>query len=152
MSTVSQVTESFGLKSLNTGTAPLYIATPTTDQLFMPTQRARTIEILNNNDQKFNMQIFSGVSHGFAVSSTPLMASNSRTDSHSRREVIPMIPLLNGQRKRCSIASSSGLTFGCPRRARVYRRSAARQAAQAAIVTPELVKRLWAGNHSQSEE
>jgi dienelactone hydrolase len=46
----------------------LYIAAPNTDQLFTPEQRARTVEILAENEQKFNMQIFSGVSHGFAVS------------------------------------------------------------------------------------
>jgi dienelactone hydrolase len=46
----------------------LYIAAPNTDQLFMPEQRARAVEILAENEQKFNMQIFSGVSHGFAVS------------------------------------------------------------------------------------
>jgi hypothetical protein len=34
----------------------------------MPEQRARTVEILAENEQKFNMQIFSGVNHGFAVS------------------------------------------------------------------------------------
>jgi hypothetical protein len=34
----------------------------------MPEQRARTVEILALNKQKFNMQVVSDVGHGFAVS------------------------------------------------------------------------------------
>jgi len=68
---VSLVSKAIGLSgtsSRNIIIAPLYIAAPNTDSLFQPEQRARTIEILSNNDQKFNMEIISGVSHGFAVS------------------------------------------------------------------------------------
>lgn len=48
--------------------APLYIAAPSTDPLFLPDARARTVEILTQNEKNFNMQIFSNVTHGFAVS------------------------------------------------------------------------------------
>jgi dienelactone hydrolase len=55
---------------LFTRTAPLYIVAPNTDSLYMPEQRTRTVEILAKNEQQFNMQVISGVSHGFAVSPT----------------------------------------------------------------------------------
>ena len=42
----------------------------------MPEQRTRTVEILSKNEQKFNMQIISGVSHGFAVSLTTYTCGN----------------------------------------------------------------------------
>lgn len=48
--------------------APLYIAAPSTDSLFMPGERARTVEVLTKGEKRFNMQIYSNVSHGFAVS------------------------------------------------------------------------------------
>lgn len=38
------------------------------DKLFEPTERNRTVEILTQNGQQFNMQIFAKVGHGFAVS------------------------------------------------------------------------------------
>ncbi|EUC28987.1 hypothetical protein COCCADRAFT_107727 [Bipolaris zeicola 26-R-13] len=47
--------------------APLYIAAPSTDSLFLPDARARTVEILTQSEKNFNMQIFSNVTHGFAT-------------------------------------------------------------------------------------
>ncbi|TIA47529.1 dienelactone hydrolase [Aureobasidium pullulans] len=47
--------------------APLYIAAPTTDSLFLPESRARTVKILTEGEKKFNMQVYSGVEHGFAT-------------------------------------------------------------------------------------
>ncbi|CAD0013905.1 unnamed protein product, partial [Aureobasidium pullulans] len=46
--------------------APLYIAAPTTDSLFLPESRARTVEILTEGEKRFNLQVYSGVGHGFA--------------------------------------------------------------------------------------
>lgn len=69
-STVSRVIQLFASRPLSAIIAPLYIAAPNTDSLFMPEQRARTVETLSKSEQKFNMQIISGVSHGFAVSLT----------------------------------------------------------------------------------
>ncbi|THX83462.1 dienelactone hydrolase [Aureobasidium pullulans] len=35
--------------------------------LFLPESRARTVEILTEGEKKFNMQVYSGVGHGFAT-------------------------------------------------------------------------------------
>jgi dienelactone hydrolase len=48
--------------------APLYIIAPTTDELFSSQQRARTEEILHQSGKGFSIQVYSNVSHGFAVS------------------------------------------------------------------------------------
>lgn len=47
---------------------PIFFSVPNTDKLFMPEQRSRTVEILTSGKKRFNMQIFSDVGHGFAVS------------------------------------------------------------------------------------
>jgi dienelactone hydrolase len=49
-------------------TGPIAWAVPSTDKLFSPEARARVVEICTEKKQPFNMQIFSGVGHGFAVS------------------------------------------------------------------------------------
>ena len=41
---------------------------PSTDKLFEPKERSRTVEILTESGKRFNMQIFANVGHGFAVS------------------------------------------------------------------------------------
>ncbi|KAB5518015.1 dienelactone hydrolase [Coniochaeta sp. 2T2.1] len=46
--------------------APVFFSVPNTDQLFPPQQRNRTVEILTTGKKRFNLQIFSGVGHGFA--------------------------------------------------------------------------------------
>jgi hypothetical protein len=51
------------------GTEPIFFSVPNTDTLFVPESRSRTIEILTERNKDFNMQIFSKVTHGFAVSS-----------------------------------------------------------------------------------
>jgi dienelactone hydrolase len=48
--------------------APLYIIAPTIDELFSPQQRARTEELLQQGGKEFSIQVYSNVSHGFAVS------------------------------------------------------------------------------------
>lgn len=50
-------------------TAPIAFFVPSTDKLFSPESRARVIEICAQKKQRFNMQVFSDVAHGFAVSS-----------------------------------------------------------------------------------
>ena len=50
-------------------TGPIAFSVPATDKLFSAESRARAVEILTEKDQRFNMQIFSHVGHGFAVSS-----------------------------------------------------------------------------------
>lgn len=50
-------------------TAPIFFSVPNTDTLFVPESRGRTIEILTEGKKDFNVQIFSKVTHGFAVSS-----------------------------------------------------------------------------------
>ncbi|KAJ3537006.1 hypothetical protein NM208_g6484 [Fusarium decemcellulare] len=44
----------------------LFISVPSTDKLFAPTERSRTVQILTEGAKRFNMQIFSDVGHGFA--------------------------------------------------------------------------------------
>jgi len=79
----------------------------------MPEQRARAVEILSNNEQKFNMQIISGVSHGFAVSLFfPLYAHYICADLRHRRAVIPMTHMRTRRRRQLSKASPNGLTSG----------------------------------------
>ncbi|KAF5581242.1 dienelactone hydrolase [Fusarium pseudocircinatum] len=46
--------------------APIFFSVPSTDKLFEPEQRSRTIEILTENNKQFNMQVFANVGHGFA--------------------------------------------------------------------------------------
>ncbi|PNP86512.1 hypothetical protein FNYG_00214 [Fusarium nygamai] len=46
--------------------APIFFSVPSTDKLFEPEQRSRTIEILTENKKQFNMRIFANVGHGFA--------------------------------------------------------------------------------------
>ncbi|SPJ79288.1 related to dienelactone hydrolase [Fusarium torulosum] len=46
---------------------PIFFSVPSTDKLFEPPQRSRTIEILTENSNRFNMQVFSNVGHGFAT-------------------------------------------------------------------------------------
>jgi hypothetical protein len=41
---------------------------PSTDKLFAPAERSRTVAILTEEHKQFNMQIFANVGHGFAVS------------------------------------------------------------------------------------
>lgn len=48
--------------------APIFLSVPATDKLFMADERTRTTEILTESEQRFNLQIFSNVGHGFAVS------------------------------------------------------------------------------------
>jgi dienelactone hydrolase len=48
--------------------APLYIVAPTIDELFSPQQRARTEELLQQSGKGSSIQVYSNVSHGFAVS------------------------------------------------------------------------------------
>jgi len=48
---------------------PILFSVPSTDSLFSPESRARVVEICTEKKQRFNMQIFSDVAHGFAVSS-----------------------------------------------------------------------------------
>ncbi|TXC09235.1 hypothetical protein FocTR4_00004556, partial [Fusarium oxysporum f. sp. cubense] len=48
------------------GTEPIFFSVPSTDKLFEPAQRSRTIEILTENNKQFNMQVFANVGHGFA--------------------------------------------------------------------------------------
>nr|AMB48909.1 dienelactone hydrolase [Fusarium subglutinans] len=45
---------------------PIFFSVPSTDKLFEPEQRSRTIEILTENNKQFNMQVFANVGHGFA--------------------------------------------------------------------------------------
>ncbi|KAH8651263.1 dienelactone hydrolase [Xylariales sp. PMI_506] len=45
---------------------PIFFSVPSTDKLFAPTERSRTIEILTEGGNPFNMQIFANVGHGFA--------------------------------------------------------------------------------------
>ena len=49
--------------------APIAFSVPSIDKLFSSESRARVIEICTEKRQRFNMQIFSDVGHGFAVSS-----------------------------------------------------------------------------------
>ncbi|RAH65003.1 dienelactone hydrolase [Aspergillus aculeatinus CBS 121060] len=46
--------------------APILLSVANIDGLFPAEQRSRAIEILTNEEKKFNIQIFSGVGHGFA--------------------------------------------------------------------------------------
>lgn len=48
---------------------------PSTDKLFEPKERSRTVEILTEGGKRFNMQIFANVGHGFAVISLSLLCS-----------------------------------------------------------------------------
>lgn len=116
VSMVSRANGSFEIRSLSTSAAPLYIAAPNTDSLFMPEQRARTVEILSQNKQQFNMHIDSGVSHGFAVSLTPYSVKFFYANFNHRRVVILMTRMQNGRRKELSKASLSGSTSGCEER------------------------------------
>jgi hypothetical protein len=50
----------------------MFFSVPSTDKLFQPAERNRTIEILTEGGKHFNMQVFSNVGHGFAVSSFQL--------------------------------------------------------------------------------
>ncbi|KAK2678876.1 Dienelactone hydrolase [Fusarium oxysporum f. sp. vasinfectum] len=45
---------------------PIFFSVPSTDKLFEPAQRSRTIEILTENNKQFNMQVFANIGHGFA--------------------------------------------------------------------------------------
>ncbi|EFQ35745.1 dienelactone hydrolase [Colletotrichum graminicola] len=46
--------------------APVAFSVPATDKLFSNESRARVVEICTEKQQRFNMQIFSHVGHGFA--------------------------------------------------------------------------------------
>ncbi|KAF5705074.1 dienelactone hydrolase [Fusarium mundagurra] len=46
--------------------APVAFSVPTTDKLFSNESRTRVIEICTEKQQRFNMQVFSHVGHGFA--------------------------------------------------------------------------------------
>ncbi|KAJ1334954.1 dienelactone hydrolase family protein [Microdochium nivale] len=46
--------------------APLFLAVPSTDKLFAPAERSRTVEILTEGAKQFNLQVFATVGHGFA--------------------------------------------------------------------------------------
>ncbi|KAL2213783.1 dienelactone hydrolase [Sarocladium strictum] len=46
--------------------APIAFSVPSTDKLFPPESRTRVIEICTEKKQRFNMQVFSDVGHGFA--------------------------------------------------------------------------------------
>jgi len=52
----------------------------------MPEQRARTVEILTQREQSFNLQIFANVGHGFAVSAFSFRTIESYTDQYHSRE------------------------------------------------------------------
>lgn len=53
---------------MNPDSEPIAFAVPSTDKLFSPEARARVVEICTEKNQRFNMQIYSHVGHGFAVS------------------------------------------------------------------------------------
>ena len=97
---------------------PMCFSVPATDALFQPEQRSRTVELLTEGGKPFNMQIFSQVGHGFAVSPShdKHVPSDVQvlTAMHSPEDSLK-IHTSDGQRSRASGVLLSGSISGSPR-------------------------------------
>jgi len=81
----SSCSDSLGRGLLEEGEEPLLLSCAENDQAFNTESRRRAVDILKEEKKRYSVQLFQGVSHGFAVKGDP--------DDPYQRESPPLVRL-----------------------------------------------------------